>query len=310
MKKIATLINLIKNNRYGIIIAIFNNIVRLHLLDWVSDKNFLRLAYRVNMRRKLDLDNPKTFNEKLQWLKLYDRRPEYIEYVDKFEVKKYIAKEIGEKYVIPTYGVWDRFTDIDFETLPKQFVLKCTHDSGSVVICKDKDEFDVKSAEKKITKGLKRNLFWYGREWPYKKVVPRIIAEKYMEDNVTEELRDYKFFCFNGEVKALFVATDRQKEGEEVKFDFFDINYKHLAMKQGHPNALIYPAKPKNFEEMCMLAGKLSKNIPQLRVDFYEVNGDVYFGELTFSHFGGLMPFNPEKWDAIFGNWIQLPKEM
>ena len=154
---------------------------------------------------------------------------------------------------------------------------------------------------------MNRNFYWWEREWPYKSVKPRIIAEQYMEDAATAELRDYKFFCFNGEVKALFIATERQKEGEEVKFDFFDADFNHLPVRQGHPNAQIAPEKPVTFAEMKRLATKLSEGIPHVRVDFYEVNGKIYFGELTFYHFGGAVPFEPSEWDKTFGDWITLP---
>ena len=273
----------------------------------IPDKVFLKMRYKTIFGRKPNLKNPQTFNEKLLWLKLYDRNPKYSNLVDKFEVKKYIAGTIGEKYTIPTLGIYDRFEDIDFDSLPQKFVIKCTHDSGSVVICQDKDTFDIAAAEKKITPKLKCNMYWWGREWPYKNVKPRIIVEQYMEDVETAELRDYKFFCFDGTVKALFVATERQKEGEEVKFDFFDTDYNHLAFKQGHPNAKTLPQKPRRLEEMIQLAEKLSVGFPQLRVDFYEVNGEIYFGELTFSHFCGMVPFDPSEWDQIFGSWIKLP---
>ena len=293
------------NNPYRIFLVLarkgrFNN---------MNDKRYLKLIYRAKMNKKLNLKNPKTFNEKLQWLKLYDRNPLYTTLVDKYEVKKYIVDKIGEKYIIPTIGVWDNFDDIDFDSLPNQFVLKCTHDSGTIVICTDKSNFDIESAKQKINSRMTFNYYYMWREWPYKDVKPRIIAEKYMEDTKTEELRDYKFFCFNGEVKALFVATDRQKSGEEVKFDFFDTNYNHLPIRQGHPNALIPPKKPECFEEMKELAKKLSENIPQVRVDFYEVDGKIYFGELTFSHFAGIVPFEPEEWDYKFGNYIKIDKE-
>lgn len=273
-----------------------------------SDEFLLKCSFRQNMGYPLNLKAPKTFSEKLQWLKLYDRKAEYTTMVDKYAVKEYVSNIIGEEYVIPTLGVWDRFEDIDFDTLPDQFVLKTTHDSGGIVICKDKSNFDFDAAKKKIKKSLKRDYYFIHREWPYKNVPKRIIAEVYMEDRETEELRDYKFFCFDGEVKAMFVATDRQKKGEEVKFDFFDEYYNHLPIKQGHPNATVLPVKPQCFEEMKDLASKLSQGIPHLRVDFYEVNGKIYFGELTFFHFTGMVPFVPEEWDKIFGDWIDLPK--
>ena len=275
----------------------------------LSDKAYLKLMFRTKMGKKLDLKHPKTFSEKLQWLKLYDRKPQYTDMVDKYEAKRYVAERIGEQYIIPTLGVWDKFDDIDFDALPNRFVLKCTHDSGGLVICRDKKNLDLEAARTKIERSLARNYYHYGREWPYKNVKPQILAEQYMEDTKTAELRDYKFFCFDGVAKALFIATERQKAGEEVKFDFFDMDFKHLDFRQGHPNASTYPEKPERFEEMRELAEKLSKGIPQLRVDFYEVNGKTYFGELTFSHFGGMMPFEPEEWDVRFGEWIVLPEK-
>lgn len=296
-----------KKNIWSFLGRAFTSMGGRGFLNWMSDKSYLKISYRLKCGKRLNLKNPKTFNEKIQWLKLYDRKPEYITMVDKCEVKKYVASLIGEEYIIPTLGVWDRFDDIDFSTLPEQFVLKCTHDSGGLVICRDKKKFDWNKAKDKIERSMKRNYFYGGREWPYKDVKPRIIAEKYMEDDKTSELRDYKFFCFSGVAKALFIATERQKEGEEVKFDFFDMEFQHMDLRQGHPNAKKWPCKPEKFDEMCMLAEKLSQDIPQLRCDFYEVNGKVYFGELTFSHFGGTVPFEPEEWDATFGSWIELP---
>ena len=275
-----------------------------------SDKFFLKCAYKHYMGKKLDLKTPRTFNEKLQWLKLYDRKPEYITMVDKYEVKKYVADIIGEEYIIPTFGVWDRFDDIDFDKLPNQFVLKCTHDSGGLVICRDKSKFGRDAARKKLEKCLKTNYYGLAREWPYKNVKPRIIAEKYMEDSATEELRDYKFFCFDGEVKALFIASERGSITEETKFDFFDSDFVHLPFTNGHPNAAVKPEKPQNFELMKQLALKLSAGISHARVDFYEVGSNVYFGEITFYHWSGFVPFDPPEWDKIFGDWIKLPKKV
>lgn len=276
---------------------------------FLSDKTFLTLNYRLAFGRWPNVENPQSFNEKLLWLKLYDRRKEYSQLVDKYEVKKYVANLIGEQYLIPTLRIWDSVEEIDIEGLPDQFVLKCTHDSGSVVICKDKTRFDFQQAVRKLKKKYHKNLYNWAREWVYKNVKPRVIAEQYMEDSKTSELRDYKFFCFDGVVKAMFVATERQKVGEEVKFDFFDPDFNHLPFRQGHPNAKTPPEKPENLEEMKRLAATLSKGIPQVRVDFYEVDGKVYFGELTFSHFAGMVPFNPEEWDYTFGSWIQLPEK-
>lgn len=271
---------------------------RLHILrSWYS-----RMSYDLNLR------NPQSYNEKLQWLKLYDRNPLYTTMVDKYAVKEYVANIIGQKYIIPTLGVWTSFDEIDFDSLPEQFVLKCTHDSGGLVICKDKNKLDLSKARQKIETSLQTDYYMNGREWPYKNVPRRIIAEKYMEDSKTGELRDYKFFCFNGKVKWLFIATDRQNR-EEPYFDFFDMDFNHLPMQHGHPNAPIIPERPKSFELMQGLASKLSQGLPHVRVDFYEVAGKVYFGELTFFHHGGWTPFTPEKWDYIFGKEIILPKK-
>ena len=274
----------------------------------LPDKMVLKLLFSARAKYKLNLKNPQTFNEKLQWLKLYDRKPIYTTMVDKYAVKKYVADIIGEEYIIPTFGVWDKFDDIDFDKLPNQFVLKCTHDSGGLVIVKDKTELNKKFAKKKIENCLKRDYYIYNREWPYKNVPRKIIAEQYMEDTETQELRDYKFFCFNGEVKALFIASDRGNPKEETKFDFYDENFNHLPFTNGHPNATKEIVKPKSFEKMKELASILSKGIPHLRVDFYEIDGRIYFGELTFCHWSGLMPFNPEEWDYTFGNWLKLPE--
>lgn len=274
----------------------------------IPDKTYLRLKFFFRMGKRLNLKNPQTFNEKLQWLKLYGRRPIDTVLSDKYAVKEYIARTIGEQYVIPLLGVWDRFEDIDFDKLPNQFVLKCTHDSGGIVICKDKCKLDKERAKKTINRGMKHNFYVYSREKAYRDIPRRIIAEEYREDPITKELRDYKFFCFEGVPKALFIASDRQVVGEETKFDFFDMNFNHLPFTNGHPNAKVLPQKPKCFDEMKELAAKLSKGMPHVRVDFYEVDGRVYFGEMTYSHWGGMTPFEPEEWDYKFGSWIKIPK--
>lgn len=276
----------------------------------LSDEEYIALRFKRSFKRKLNLNNPTTFNEKLQWLKLFDRRPEYTVMVDKHAVKQYVSEIIGNEHIIPTLGVWDKFDDIDFDTLPDQFVLKCTHDSGGLVICRDKTKFDKQKAKKKLTKSLENDFYLRCREWPYKNVPRKIIAEEYIEDTKTKELRDYKFFCFDGEPKALFVATDRQSKGKEVKFDFFDMNYDHLDVRNGHQNAKTLPERPRQFELMKELAQKLSAGIPFVRADFYEANGKVYFGELTFFHFSGFVPFSPQKWDYILGDWLKLPTVM
>lgn len=282
-------------------------LAKMGFYNSMPDDKFLKLRYRLVFGKELDLENPKTFNEKLQWLKIHDRKPQYTQMVDKYEAKRYVAERIGEQYIIPTLGVWDKFEDIDFDKLPEQFVLKCTHDSGGIVICKDKATFDIKKAKRIMNAALKQNFYVWSREWPYKNVPRRIIAERYMEDAETGELRDYKFFCFGGEAKLLFIASERQTGGDQTKFDFFDMEFNHIDVWNGHPNAAQLPAKPRNFEEMRTLAEKLSAGIPHLRVDFYEANGEVYFGELTFCHWSGMKPFKPHKWDEIMGSYIKLP---
>lgn len=272
----------------------------------VPAEEFLKIRYRSEFGRELNLECPETYTEKLQWLKLYDHRPEYTLMVDKFAVKQYVAERIGEEYVIPLLGVWERVEDIDFASLPEKFVLKTTHDSGGLVICKDKKELDIQKAIKKFTYFLNRRYYDYNREWPYKNVKPRIIAEQYMEDSTYRELRDYKFFTFGGVPKVLYIAQGRGK-GEPTVADFFDMDFNHLPFSIDHDTADVPPEKPQNFELMKKLAAKLSEGTPQLRVDFYEVDGRVYFGEMTFFHCSGLAPFHPKEWDRIFGDWVTLP---
>lgn len=283
-------------------------LVRISFL--YKEDTFLKKLFKACMHKELDLEDPQTYSEKLQWLKLYNRRPYYPSLVDKYEVKEFVSKVIGKKFIIPTIGVWNNFDEIDFTELPGQFVLKTTNGGGStgVVICKDKNNFDYKSARKKLNKSMHSHVDM--GEWPYKSVKPRIIAEQYMEDKETGELRDYKFFCFDGVVKALFIATDRGVVGDQPKFDFYDADFNHLPFKQGHPhqkNKIIH--KPDNFELMKELAAKLSKGEPHERIDLYEINGKVYFGEITFFHFGGIEPFDPEEWDYTFGSWLNLPQK-
>ena len=273
----------------------------------VSDEHFLKWSYYLTFHRKLDLKNPKTYNEKLQWLKLYDRHEEYTQMVDKYEAKEYVASIIGKEYIIPTLGVYNSFDEIDFDKLPDQFVLKCTHDSGGVAICKNKATFDFNAARKLLSRNLKRNKYSTSREYPYQNVKPRIIAEAYMEDESGYELKDYKFFCFDGDVKLLFVAADRGVKGEETKFDFFDTEWNHLPFTNGHPNSTRPVRKPENLEEMISIAKKLSERIPHVRVDLYNIRGKIYFGELTFFHWSGMTPFDPEEWDYKLGEYIHLP---
>lgn len=277
----------------------------IKILSFLPDEMYLKIIYLFKMKKKLNLKTPQTYNEKLQWLKINDRKDMYVTMVDKYEVKKYVSTIIGENYIIPTLGIYKKFEEIDFSKLPNQFVIKCTHDSGGVIVVKNKNKFDKEMARKKIKECLKNNFYYYGREWPYKNVEPRIIVEKYMEDKKYHELRDYKFFAFDGKVELMFVATNRQGNGETY-FDFFDKKYNHLDIINGHKMNPITPEKPINFEKMIELAEKLSRNIHHLRVDFYEINGNIYFGELTFFHWSGMKKFYPESWDKKLGDLIKL----
>lgn len=275
---------------------------------WLPDSIYLRCQFYAQMGHMLNLKHPKTFNEKLQWLKLNDRKPEYTTMVDKVEAKKWVEDRIGAQYIIPTLGVWERAEDIDFDSLPNQFVLKTNHDSGAVIICKDKSKLDIPAARKKLAKSLKFDYYKAGREWPYKNVKRRIFAEELIQTTL-DDIPDYKIFCFDGQPKFLFVATERQKEGVDVKFDFFDTSFNHLPFKQRHENASITPAKPKNFEKMVDIAAELSKGYKHIRVDLYNIEGEILFGELTFYHFNGTVPFNPGEWDYKFGKLINLPSQ-
>lgn len=270
-----------------------------------SDRKYLETVFPLRAGYALDLDHPQTFNQKLQWLKLYDHRPEYVEMVDKYEVKKYVASIIGEEHIIPTLGLYEKTEDIDFEALPNQFVLKCTHDSGGIVICKDKSKLNRKAVVRKLSHGLKVNYFIHNREWPYKNVKPRIIAEKYMT-NAGEEIDDYKIHCFNGIPRVILLCRDRYKETGLTE-DFYSCEWTHLDISRpNHANATSPSKRPKVLDEMLRLSAMLSKDIPFVRTDFYAINNKVYFGELTFFPASGMRPFIPTEWDYKFGEWLKL----
>lgn len=284
-------------------------IARVILLDtfpgrFLKDEVYLKKIYKLQMKKKLNLKNPQTFNEKLQWLKLYDRKPEYTEMVDKYAVKKYVSDRIGDEYVIPTIGVWDSFDDIDFDKLPNQFVLKCTHDSGGLVICKDKSKLDICEARKKIEKSLKRNYFWHGREWPYKNVNPRIIAEVYMKDEDNERLPVYKIMTFGG--KAEIIQSIQNDKTKNETIDYFDRDWNLLDVRQNFPNSEIPLPRPSSLPKMLELAESFAKGFKFLRVDFYQVNGKIYFSEFTFYSDSGTAAFVPESWDLKLGNMIKI----
>ena len=269
----------------------------------LSDKVFLKIKYKMKFNKKLDLKNPKTFNEKLQWLKLYDRKHKYTNMVDKYEAKKYVASIIGDEYIIPTIGIYDKFEDIDFKKLPKQFVIKCTHDSGGLIICKDKSKLNIDEVKEKINKSLNLNYYYCGREWPYKKIKPRIIIEKYMEDKETKELQDYKFLCFDGKANLIEIHRGRYK-GEYTQ-DFYNCNWEKTEIKQG-PDFKGDIKKPTNLEKMINFSEKIANEIKHVRVDWYEVNGKLYFGEITFYDGCGFDPFDLDEYDLLLGSWIDL----
>lgn len=281
----------------------------LHLYNNMPDEAYLRRKFKAKMGKPLDLDSPKTFNEKMQWLKLYNRKPEYTTMVDKYEAKKYVAERIGEEYIIPTLGVWDRFDDIDFDALPNQFVLKCTHDSGGLVICRDKKTFDYATAKKNIEKSLKRNYYLIHREWPYKDVPHRIIAEQYMEDTKTAGLLDYKFFCFNGEPEFLYVSQGLE-DHSTARISFLTMKWQFAPyLRSDFKPFEELPPKPMGFDKMVEIARTLSQEHDFLRVDLYQIGRGIYFSELTFSPCAGFMPFEKPEHDLEIGNMMRLSKK-
>ena len=272
---------------------------------FLPDKLFLKAKYRVVFDRPLSVSGPVHFTEKIQWQKLRDRNPLYHTLADKAAVKPYVAERIGADHVVPTLGVWDRPEQIDWEALPAQFVLKCTHDSGSTVICTDKATFDREAACAKLSAALASDYWRRDREWAYKGLQPRIIAEAYLGAG----LADYKIFCFGGRPEFLFVATDRDNPAEETKFDFFDTEWRHLDIRNGHPNAAVPPARPAHFAQMLELARALSGDFPQVRLDFYETpDGRIWFGEYTFYHWSGFVPFDPDEADERLGQYFKTWK--
>ena len=272
----------------------------------IPDRIYLQIVYFRHFKKFIDFDNPKTFNEKIQWLKLNYRKEEYTNLVDKYRVKQYITKLIGEEYVIPTLGVWKNVDDIDFKSLPEKFVLKCNNDSGGIVICKNKKDFDEVKAKSFLKERLKNNGYWYGREWPYKNVKPCIIAEKYMEDSISKDLKDYKFFCFNGSMEFFDIDIDRFIEHRS---NYYDRNGNFLPFGKTYcpPDYTKKIEMPKNLDKMIELAETISHNTVLSRIDFYEIDGQVYFGEITFYPGSGFSPFTDEKWDYKLGDMIDLP---
>lgn len=276
--------------------------VRLTTNFW-NDKTYISILYFLCKGKLINLKTPKTYTEKLQWLKLNYQNPKYTSLVDKYEMKHYVENVIGREHIVPCYGIWDRFEDIDFDELPNQFVLKCTHDSGSFVICNDKNKLNINKIKKIINKGINRDYYKQWREWPYKNVRRRIIAEALLVDESSDSLTDYKFFCFHGEPQIMYISNDA---GKNPTTDFFDMEFNNLDLRMRDPNSKQLPTKPACFDEMKSLARKLCKGMPHVRVDFYFVNGIIYVGELTFYHNSGLGRITPYKWELMLGNMLNI----
>lgn len=279
------------------------------ILNFVPDSVYLKWFFRAEMGYELNLKNPSTFNEKLQWLKLHDRQPLYTMLADKLAVRKYISQTVGAGYLIPLIGKWRSAQTIDFDRLPERFVLKCNHDSNSVIICRSRAEFQAEAARKILAERLGRNAFYGGREWPYKNIAPFVIAEKYMTDENQPALTDYKFFCFNGEAKFLYVSTGLENHST-ASISFFDLDWNRLPFsRQDYREYEGDLKKPSRFDKMVELANFFAKDIksPFIRVDMYEINGRVYFSEFTFTPCCGMLPFKPPEWDAKIGEMLILP---
>ena len=278
-----------------------------------NDRMYIKWKYWLTFSEKCNLDNPQTFQEKLQWIKLNDRKDIYHQMVDKYDAKKFIAERVGEEYVIPTLGIWDKFEDINFDSLPNQFIIKNTYDSGTYFICKDKSKLDISEVRKRLMiddHSRKVDYYVFSREWPYKGLKHRIIAEPLLSDEKVSYLRDFKFYCFNGEPKIFYITSDKGL-GLSTKQDFFDIKGNHIEIQDKcYPNNPVKcPDLPLNLDKMVDFCKILAKDTLHLRVDFYEVNGMLYLGEFTFFEGGGWCKFTPEKYNRILGDWIKLPFE-
>ena len=293
------LLRAIKNPR-----KILQYVTNKPIFSRMSDENYLKMKYRVNLGKRMNLENPKTFNEKMQWLKLNDHKDIYTQMVDKYAVKQLVAKKIGEEYLIPTIGVWENFEDIDFEKLPNQFVLKTTHDSGTVIVCRDKATLDIEAARKKINGRIGYNYYYSCREWPYKNVKPRIIAERFMQDRDFPVLNVFKVFNFNNGEQIIQAIQNDKTPLERI--DYFDTNWNKLVLRQNYQNSDTPLPRPQTLEKMLQISKELSQGFAFLRTDFYEVNGKLYFSEFTFYSDAGFAYFEPAEWDKILGDRINL----
>ena len=282
---------------------------KIFCIPLIPDHIVIKYQYKIKTGKKLNIANPVLYNEKLQWLKLNNKKPEYSEMIDKYEVRKFVAHTIGEEYLIPLLGVWESFDEIPFDTLPQQFVLKCTHDSGSFIICHNKDLLNIPMVRNMFNKKISRNYYWKTREWAYKNINPRIIAEKLMTDESGYELKDYKIYCFNGEPKIIQVDFNRHNIDHKVNYYSPELEYQPFShVKQTDPEVSI--PKPQCLEQMLFLAKTLSASIIHVRVDMHVINNRIYFGELTFYDWAGYGNFDPPEWDRIFGDWIILPSQL
>lgn len=274
------------------------------------DETYLKVLYWLKLGCKLNLENPTKYTEKCQWLKLYHHNPIYTEMVDKYEAKKYVADRIGKEHVVSFYGVWDSFDEIDFSKLPNSFCLKCTHDSGSFVICKDKNSFDVEAARKKLERGLKQNFYLRFREWPYKNVKPRIIAEEFLPTIGNIDSTEYKVTCCNGKVKFITVCGGVPHSDYELRSnDHFTKDWERLEWYAFYKPKGGIIEKPKQMDEIVELCERLSQNIPYVRIDWYIINGVPFFGEFTFYTWAGFPVFTPKSFDETLGSWIELPNK-
>ena len=278
---------------------------KMGLLEHMQEEKYVKIVYRLVFGRRLDLKKPKAYTEKINWYKLYYRNPLLKKCADKYEVREYVKNKIGEKYLNECIGIWNNVDEIEFDKLPNKFVLKPTNGSGDVVICSDKLHFNIEEAKKKLKQNKDKHFSSKTKEWAYYGLPYRIIGERYIESSDRYQIKDYKFFCFEGEPKFLFVASERGTEN--LKFDFFDLDWNWLPVFNGHEHAHNLK-KPEHFEEMIDVARKLSKDFPHVRVDLYEEEGKVFFGELTFYHFGGFVRFEPDEWDYKFGEYFDIEK--
>lgn len=269
---------------------------------FLPDRLYLKIIFRGRVGYTPNFNRPQTFNEKLNWLKLYGRRDVYTTMADKYEVKEFVAKKIGEEYVVENYLVVDHWDAIDFKKLPNQFVIKGTHDSGGAFVCRDKESFDFEAVRQQVEKNLKRNYFYPNREWPYKNIKPRIIIDRFLDDQTGKELRDYKFWCFNGKPVYMYCTI----KGDNVYENFYDMEFNPVMINHGFPRHTPEFEKPSQFELMKELAEKLSKDVPFVRVDFFQVDERVFFGEFTFYDWAGLRPFERD-WDFRLGQLLKLP---